>query len=303
MKKTKKYNNISDELMKQVPRLKPNESAVFRMLNGVPNPEPDEKERSKSPVLYPKVQVLTSFRVFDKFQKNEDGTVGGGYVDVVCADSWFGEEPTKIRTFVPGNEKGRSMSQFQGKFELKGGVVRDEELYQVLWLSPQRKGTPCPDPSVEQIFELVDAASDNTQKLTKFDRLQKVIDITKSMSPADARRVMRALNQPEIQDENTLLITTKDYATRNVEVFIKTYENKDTYLRSELKECIDGGIIDHDLASGDIRLMGATIGNLKVSTPDAFLDAFTQWVNTAENGKDVLTNIRSQMSKKSEATV
>lgn len=290
MKQTKLFNNISEELRKQIPKLKPNEVVVFQMLNGVPNPEPDEKERKRQgEIIYPKVQVLTNFRIYDEYK--------GEYVDMVLADGWIGDNPAKHRTFVPGNEKGRSASRFQGKFQVTGGVVRDEELYEILWLSPQRKGTPCPDESVEQIFEILDLKAGNQNKLNKFDQLSKVIEITKSLKPAEARRIMRALNQPEYQDDATLLAMVKDFATKNVDVFLQTYENKDTYLKSDIIEAVNSKVIEHDLPTGDVKLSGTVICNIKVSTPDAFADAFVRWVNTSENGKDVLANIKAQMNK------
>jgi hypothetical protein len=297
MKKTKSFNNVSDTLLKQIPKLKPEETVVFRMLNGVPNPEPDEKERSKSPVLYPKVQVITNFRIFDKYQKDDDGNEVGGYVDVVCADGWVGDAPTKVRTFVPGNEKGKSASLFQGKFQLRGGVVKDEELFEILWLSPQRKGTPCPDPSVEQIFEMVDLKADNSNKVNKFEKLSKVIEITKSITPANARMVMRALGQPEYQDDVTLLAMTKDFATKNVDAFLSTHEDKDTSTKADLREAVNTGTISHNFASGDVTLLGTVVANVKISNPDQFIDSFTRWVNTSKNGKDVLNNIKTQMAK------
>lgn len=290
MKSTKQFNNISDELKKQIPKLKPNEIVVFQMLNGVPNPEPDDKERAKQgEVLYPKVQIMTQFRIFDKF-KNE-------YVDIVLADGWIGEVPSRARCFVPGNENGLQGSRFQGKFQVMGGVVRDEELFEVLFLSPQRKGTPCPDPSVEQIFELVDVKAGNTEKVGKFEQLKKVIDITAKMKPVDARRIMRALNQPEYQDDATLLAMVKDFATKNVDTFLKTYDNKDTYTMSELKDAIASKVLEHDFATGNVKLLGTVVTTLKVSSPELFPEAFVRWINTAENGKDVWNNIKNQMAK------
>lgn len=298
MKSTKLFNNISDDLKKQIPKLKPNEVVVFQMLNGIPNPEPDEKERSKQGVfLYPKVQIMTQFRVFDKY-KGE----GGEYVDIVLADSWSGENPGRVRCFVPGNENGLQGSRFQGKFQCMGGVVRDEELYEVLYLSPQRKGTPCPDPSVEQIFELVDLKSGNQTKTTKFDQLTKVIEITKNIKASDARKVMKALNLPDYQDETTLMANLKDFATKNVDAFLQTYENKDSYLIADIMDAISAGVISHDLPTGNVSIEGAVITSIKVSSADVFPKAFAEWVNTAKNGKDVLANIKAQMEKSQTAT-
>jgi hypothetical protein len=294
MKSTKLFNNVSEELKKQIPKLKPKEVVAFQMLNGTPNPEPDDRERRKQgEILYPKVQLMTQFRIFD--------THKGEYVDIVLADGWTGDTPSRTRCFVPGNENGLGGSRFQGKFQCMGGIVNEEELYEVLYISPQRKGTPCPDPSVEQIFEIIDLKAGNETKITKFDRLTKVIEITKKLTPKEARKIMRSLNQPDYQDDSTLLAMTKDFATRNVDTFLSTYENKDSYLKSDVMEAIAAKVIEHDLPTGDIKLSGTVIANIKVSNPDAFPESFVKWLNTSENGKDVLANIKAHMAKKQSA--
>lgn len=294
MKSTKLFNNISDELKKLIPKLKPGETKVFQLTNGVPNPEPDEKERIKQgAILYPKVQLMTQFRIFDKFKGN-----GGEYVDMALADSWAGDNPSKVRCFVPGNENGLQGSRFQGKFQVTGGVVREEELFEIMFLSPQRKDSPCPDPSIEQIFELVDITAGNQAKMTKFEKLERVVEITKSITPADARRVMKSLNQPDYQDDATLLAQTKDYATRNVEAFLNTFDSKESHIKEAVVDAIAAGVLAHDIPTGDISVGGAIVANIKVSTADVFPDAFVKWLESAENGKDVLANIQAQMKKK-----
>lgn len=291
MKSTKQFNNISDELKKQIPKLKPNEVVVFQMLNGVPNPEPDEKERAKQGLtLYPKTQVMTQFRIFD--------TTKDEYVDIVLADGWIGEVPSKVRCFVPGNENGLQGSRFQGKFQCVGGVIRDEELFQVLWLSPQRKGTPCPDPSVEQVFEIVDLKASTKESLGKFDKLKKVLDIVATIEEDEARSIMRALGQPEYQDKDVLLAKTKELATTKVDDFLTTYGNKQRELKSHIVEAILSGVITHNLSTGDITLGKTTVANIKVSNPDALPKAFADWIETSTNGKDVWENIKKQMKGK-----
>ena len=103
MKSTKTFNNISDKLKASIPQLKPGQKAQFQMLTGMPNPEPDPREKAKQgEVLYGKVQVLTNFRVYDPYQKDGEGNEVGGYVDVGCVDQWLGENPSKFRLFIPG---------------------------------------------------------------------------------------------------------------------------------------------------------------------------------------------------------
>lgn len=300
MKSSKTFNNLSDKFKAQIPKLKSGESFVFQMLNGVPNPEPDEKERSKDPVLYPKVQLLTQFRVHDKWQKNDAGDEVGGYVDVGCVDAWIGDNPARFRTFVAGVASGGAItaSRFQGKFELKGGNVQDEELFEIFYISPQRKGSPCADSSVEIMFEIKDVQSDNKASLNRFETLKKALDIVKEIKPQKAKEVMAALGQPTYQDESVLMAKIKDLASSKPDDFIKTFESAETPIRSILKDALDSGILTHDIATGAVKLGDVKILDLKVDDIATFLPQLTTWVNTAANGQEVLTNIKSRMEKK-----
>jgi len=295
MKSSKVFNNISDKLKAKIPRLKPGETVVFRMLNGVPNPEPDERERSKDPVLYGKRQIQTNMRIYDPYQlDNEKKNEVGGYVDIGCVDQWNGEQPLTFRFFVPGQGL---YSRFQGKFSLSAGVAKDEELYEILWLSPERKGSPCADGSVEPLFEIVDMKSDTKASITKYDILKKALDLVKEITPQKAREVMAALNQPSYQDTEVLMAKIKDLASSKPDEFIKTYESDETPVRLIIKEAMDSGILTHDISTGEVKLGGVKLMELKVEDTGLFVNEFSKWINTAQNGQDVLKNIKSRDKK------
>lgn len=305
MKSSRIFNNISDQLKKQIPRLKPGERVVFQLTNGVPNPEPDERERGKHPVIYPKVQLLTKYRLFDPYAgekyTDEKGVEKylGEYVDVGCVESWKGEEPIAFRCFIPGkNGAGAFMSFFPGKFELVGGNVEDEELFEILYLSPQRKGTPCPDASVQQIFEIVDHSTEIKKSNIKFDRLTKVIDILKDIKPQKAREVMAAINQPSYQDDAVLLSKIKEWAKDNVDDFIAAYESPLTPIKSMVHEAYNSGVLGYDMKTGVVKLGATALTTMALVDSGEFVSEFAKWLNSAENGKEVIANIKSQIHKK-----
>lgn len=297
MKSSKTWNNFSKEFLQKIPKLKPNQVVVFRMLNGVPNPDPDDKERSKDPILYPKVQLRTRFRVFDEHKEE--------YVDVVCADSWHGDEPSGIRCFVtgsnPSNPGAIMPSRFQGKFELKGGNVRDEELYEILYISPERKGTPCPDAAIEQIFEIQDVQSEAKGSLNKVAQLKKAMNAAEELANGKngglkkARAILASFNKPNYTDDELLKVKIQEFARDNYEDFNKANEDKNTDMRGVLAEALMNGVVKHDIATGELSVGNVKIADLKVDGVDNVVETLTQWVNTAENGKDVYANIQKQM--------
>jgi hypothetical protein len=299
MKSSKIYNNISDKLKAQIPKLKPGQVVTFYMLNGTPNPEPDPRERAKQgEVLYGKVQILTNFRIYDPYQQDGEGNEVGGYVDVGCVDQWDGEKPLKFRLFVPGIKGG---SLFQGKFDLVGGKIQDEELFEVLWLSPQREGSPCADASVEVLFKILDVKAEAKATINKYDRLKKALDILSEISEEDARRVMMAVNQPVYQDNITLMAKLKEWALSNVDAFLNTYDNPKSHMKAEIKKAMDAGVLKYEFNTGDVKVGGATVTTMKMKDITGFVDALVMWINSAENGNDVLNNIRHQVAAKKKA--
>ena len=101
------------------------------MLTGVKNNDPDEKERQRNPLLYPKANIPTRDRIKDPYLAKQGKDA---WVDIVVADYWDKEVPRE-RFFVPGLSDGVTNFQFAGKFSLNGGNQRDEELYEYLMIS------------------------------------------------------------------------------------------------------------------------------------------------------------------------
>lgn len=296
MKSTKVFNNISDKLKASIPKLKPEEVVTFKMLNGVPNPDPDPIEKEKNPILYGKVQVNTNARIFDKFVKDETGNEIGNYVDIGCVERWNGEVPERFRLFVPGMGH---YSRFQGKFSLIGGNAKDEELYEYLWLTPERKGSPCADSGIDPIFEIVDLKANVKTSVTRHDTLRKAIaysDLLAADLPK-ARAVMAALNQPTYQDKDVLLASVMELARNKPDDFIKTFDSAETPTIGLVKEAMDAGIISHDIATGEVTIGGVKILDLKIERVEDFPRQMALWAATASNGIDVLNNIKSRLKK------
>jgi hypothetical protein len=294
MKVVKNFNNISEELKKTIPTLKHGEIKTFLMLNGVPNPDPDPKEQSKDPILYGKKQIRTNFRIYDQYLKNSDGEKVGGYVDVGAVERWDGDKPERFVMLVPGMTDG---SRFQGKFSLTGGKQYDTELFEVLWLSPEREDSPCPENGTAPLFKLLDFKADAKKSNSRFDTLKKAIDYADAIKADKAAEVMAALNQPTIKDHEILLAKVKELARTQPEEFIKTYESEETPIKSIIRAAMDAGILSHDPLTGEVKMGAVKLTILRLETAEAFVPNFVKWVNTADNGKNVLNNIKSQLEK------
>lgn len=298
MKSTKTFNNISDKLKAQIPKLKPGQVVVVQMLNGTPNPEPDEKERSKTPVLFGRVQIKTNHRIYDPYFKDDEGKETGAYVDIGCVDQWEGDKPARFRFFVPGMGQ---YSHFQGKFMLTGGNIKDEELYEILYLSPEREGSPCKDEGTEILFKFIDEKAETKTSVSRVARLKEALAIADTMSEKEAREVMAALNQPTYQDAEVLMSKIGELARDSVELFIQTYNNPNKETIGKIRTAVETGVIDYDLVTGEVKMGNVTITNLRTESLDAFVPNFANWIKTSKNGKDVLNNIEVQLNKKNQS--
>lgn len=296
MKSTKTFNNISDKLKAEIPTLKPGQVVTFQMLNGIPNPEPDEKERSRNPILYGKSQVQTNFRIYDPYVKDGAGNEVGGYVDVGCVDIWGANGvPDKFRLLVPGMGE---YSQFQGKFSLHAGNIRDEELYEILWLSNEREGNPHRDKSVAPLFKIVDVKADSRNTTNKVSQLRKALEISEKLDAKKARAIMASLNQPYYADDEVVKAKVQELARDKYEDFLKTYEDKNTDTKGLLRDALNAGVLKHEVSTGIVRLGSTEITTIKVGNQDALVGELTKFVNSAANGKDVFANIEKQLEKK-----
>ena len=302
MKSTKTFNNISDKLKASIPKLKKGQKVSFQMLNGMPNPEPDPRERAKQgDVLYGKVQLMTAFRIYDPYQKDSKGNEVGGYVDVGCVDQWVGEQPVKFRRFMPGVTPVHLHNlAFGGRFDLVGGNTADEELYEMLYLSPERENSICKDDAYEVKFRIIDERAGTQATINKFDSLKRVLGILDVVKKEEAETLMAALNQPKYQDEQVLMAKLKEFALSNVDAFLTTYDSKETPVKSIIKKAMDAKVLQYNLKTGVVKIGGADVVTMKASHVEGFINAFVSWIDTAENGKDVLNNIEAQLRKKAE---
>lgn len=298
MKSTKTFNNISETLKAQIPKLKKGEIVIFQMLNGVPNPEPDEKEKAKQgAVLYGKRQLVTYFKIYDEHIKDEAGNKVGGFVEVGCVDVWNKDQPERFRTFIPGLGVGGG-SFFQGKFQLEGGKVADEELFETLWLSPERKGCPCPDSNVEQMFEIVNAKAEGQKTLSRVDALYEVLGLVKKASEQEMQEYMASVNQPLYTDPEVLKAKVSELAKNDPDAFLKSWNSGDKKQKATIKQAFDTSILKYDSDKGEVKMGNVTITKLKVEDLADVPDAFNTWAKSARNGKEVIENITNQLSGK-----
>lgn len=289
-----KFNTVSEELMKLIPRLEVGQAVTFEMLTGVKNNDPDEKERQRNPILYPKANIPTRDRIKDPFlaQQGKDA-----WVEIVVADYWDKERPIE-RLFVPGLSDGVTNFQFGGKFSLVGGNQRDEELYEYLMITNYNQDSVLGegrDTSKIPLFKVVNTKAASQKALTGFAVLKEAISLVATMKPADARKIGAALNWNEFTDDDAILAEAANFARSKPEEFLKVYNDPNIEIKSVIRRALDTNVLAFDMATGKVNLGTQEITTIAKQDRGNVTEGLTQFVLTAKNGKDVLENIKAQM--------
>lgn len=289
-----KFNTVSEELMKLIPQLEVGQAVTFEMLTGVKNNDPDEKERQRNPMLYPKANIPTRDRIKDPFlaQQGKDA-----WIEIVVADYWDKERPIE-RLFVPGLSDGVTNFQFGGKFSLVGGNQRDEELYEYLMITNYNQDSVLGegrDTSKIPLFKVVNTKAASQKALTGFAVLKEAIGIIATMKPADARKIGAALNWNEFTDDDAILAEAANFARSKPEEFLKVYNDPNIEIKSVIRRALDTNVLAFDMASGKVNLGTQEITTIAKQDRGNVTEGLTQFVLTAKNGKDVLDNIKAQL--------
>lgn len=289
-----KFNTISEELKKSIPTLEVGQAVTFEMLTGVKNNDPDEKERQRNPVLYPKANIPTRDRIKDPYLAKQGKDA---WVDIVVAEYWNGDKPVE-RLFVPGLSDGVTNFQFGGKFSLMGGNQRDEELYEYLMISNYNQDSVLGegrDASKAPLFKIVNTKAASQKTLTGFAVLKEAISIVSTMKPEDARKIGAALNWNEFTDDDVILAEAANFARSKPEEFLKVYNDPNIDTKAAIRKALDTGVLSFDMASGKVNLGSQEITTVAKQDRGNVTEALTQFVLNAKNGSSVLENIKAQL--------
>lgn len=282
-----KYNDLSESLVKKVPKLKQGEQVTFQMLNGQKNPDPDPDEQKKRPMLYPKMNIPTTDYIKD----------GDEWKTIVCAASWTKDGEPNPRFFMAGLDMG---GLFNGKFTLVGGNKEDEELYEYLMFSNYNINSVLGedrDITKDPIFKLINLKADAVQTTNKVAILKKAIDLALTMKEAEERELGASLNWNTFKDWDELQGKVADFAREKPEDFLKYYQAPNKSLKSTIKQALDKNIISYDIKSGEVKMGDNLILTVpKEDRKNPILDTFGTWLESAKNSTEVLESIKSQLN-------
>jgi hypothetical protein len=284
MIKFKNLNQISEELENQIPKLDNGQEVVFQMLNGHPNNDMDRDERERNPILYGKTQLSTKIRIKDPFNKK--------IVDIGVPMAVERDTVVTFRPFLTGLNQG----VFTGKFSLIGGRIQDEELFEILWLSPEREGSPCQDATVTPIYKIVEPRKETQKTLGKVDTLRKALNTLNDMT--DEQIIEFAASKNISGDIDHCKQKVSELAKGEPEKFLEANEDPNKVMKANLKKAFDKNVLNTDPVTGKVSTGKSVLFTMKQDDMSDQLTAVTSWMNTAANGKKVYEGILKQLEDK-----
>jgi len=300
MKPVGNYNKISPELQAKIPKLE--KSVTFKMLEGIKNNDPDPIERQKQPIFYSKQNIPMRDRIFDEFVKDENGNQVGAWVDIVVADGWNKNEPTRERLFFPFEPS----TVFSGKFTLNAGNAKDAEIYEFLMLCNENSEAVTGDKrdtSVHPRFCVMNIQKESTATRGKIDEIRQALTLTKDLSYAQAKSIANALNWNTYTDEGELLAKVEYFAREKPGEFLKVYNDPSKEFKAEIKEALTSGVATFDMQTGQFKIGTQVITTLPTKDRTDVVNYMGNWFSTAPNGADVFALIQKQNKDKNMPTI
>jgi hypothetical protein len=292
MKKTKLYNNLSQELLEEL-KLKKGEKAVFRLLDIKKDPN------NKGKFLIPQYRNITSTdRVWDKYAiKIEEEVDGkkkiryeGDWVDIAAIKRVGPNETVDLIeiAFLKSNN---------GLIELSGDRAEDQDMYTFMMLSNRRSENEHRDPSFELVYEKVD-----NKKKAEAQRRQRnaVIEAGKfasRMEDDDLIDFAASMGWDETRDIAEVRDDVEQFAIDNPKEFMDAVNNKMTQYKALVKRAVSKGVVLFDRQQSKFSWAGTgeTICTVPRIAGADHLSGFADFIVTSKRGDVIIQELKRQL--------
>lgn len=249
LKKVLHYNDVSDDILKSVPKLKKGEIVRFKCVHI--NPDPKNERKFSGPRFY-------SIPPYDTIWDEKNGV----YCDighVTRSVTATGEEiatPKKIVFSAP-----------LGEISLRGGVANEEYLYYYLSISNYNGSNGNRDTTKGIAFIRIDeektAKEKNTKRSKKFDALLAA----NNMTTEQIKDFVAATGGDDKQSLDILKDYVFDWADKSPEDFLLKLNDAEATTKATIKRALDQGVIN--FSSSELVFTWAGSGEKIASVPRA----------------------------------
>ena len=268
MIRTNQYNNLSNE---SIPKLKPGETAVYRIIV-------DRPIRTPQDIPY-HVQLPSSDVIYDN-DKGEFVTIG--YVT-----SSSGPDQANLGLITFHRRSG-------GAITLNGNKPEDARLFSYLELCNANKSNAKRRTDKKPIFFRVDEKADADGERRNRTKIREAMNAAAEMSAAEVREFVSAQNKDSSRDLSILRNELEKLAETAPEDFLKLTKDKNKKIKASIKRALDKKVLkfDSNTQSFSWGSTGEEIVRVPRTAGGGHLEGFVTFVLTQKNGDVVYEEIQ-----------
>ena len=282
-------NKISGEYQKELDdkRLMPGQVAQFRLLDGVLNPDPEERRKEGKEIIWKQVSFIKGQ---DRIRDPHSGKVVD--IGVVKQVDEKGKATFDEWVFSPRDSNGF--------ITLVGGNLRHEMWYEFMLIKNENQSNPHRDKNIKVKFKLIDAAKESKEQNRKDDLLTDMLVLVKSFSKSERQEVAAAYGWDRHSEDEVITQRLREIAKKDPEGFSKIVGNKyDLSVRAIINDALAENVVTYAPLENKYTFTKTeeVICTLTRSESVEPKDQFLEWLKTHNSGKAVIKNIKTQLSK------
>jgi hypothetical protein len=277
MKKTKLFNNVSPELLKNT-KLKQGEQVVYRIHNIERNPMDPTKWAIPSVKSVP-----VSDQIWDeKLQE---------FVDIAAVRSVDSEGNHSFHDLYFYRQQG-------GYMILHAGRATDQEIHSYLMLCNYNGSNPNRDTTKEIIFEMVDEGKKSEVEMKRRNTRREALNIAAELSPEEVKNYIAALGQDDTRKIEVLRNELESLADNDPSEFLDLINNKQAIMKATINRALKKGVISFDEEQSRFSWpTGEAILTVSRSTGGDNVEELISYCVSSAKGEKVYQTIQSKSKK------
>lgn len=277
-------NKISAEYQAELEEKKLADKQVvqFRLLDGVLNPDPDERRKEGKEIIWKQVDFI---RGKDTIKDPYSGKLVD--IGVVKELDDNGKAICDQWTIMPKDSNGF--------ITIVGGNVEHEKWYEFMLISNQNESNPHRDKNIKPKYKLIDAAKESKEQNKRDDLLTDMLVLVKTFSKSERQEVAAAYGWDRHCEDEVITQRLRDIVKKDPEGFSKIVGNKiDLSMRAIIHDAITENVITYAPLENKYTFTktNEVICTLTRSESVEPKDQFLEWLKTNTAGKAVLNNIK-----------
>lgn len=277
LKKIGGYNDFPKDFKQ--PKLKKGETALYRLLNSVPDPNKPGTERFPSRV---------KIRTVDRVRINEEGDICD--IGLVTELEINGAIKNVKYFVVPAQEDA-------GYFRCVQGDIASEELYSFFEMCNYNGSNPLRDPAIEAKFYRIDEERDAVEMRQKRTVKLASMNYAMNLNLAQVKEYAASRAWDENDKEDVLRGKIETFAEKEPEAFMKSVQDKDLIVKATIKRAVDKGVIRFEVAQSKWIWVkgGETIAIVAKSEGTEPIVGLCDFIKSNKKGDAVYQEIAKQL--------